>query len=132
DDALLYYQLGWTAERHLPPGIRRAEYKNYVPPQMDILWAILRSETFEVGRHRFEHVCHEDDGSKILERFPDDFLERLAALNDAAIERAAIAWVDTGEVRGTVDDHKQPLQDLRELSANALGSGKGLYLYLEL
>ena len=132
DDALLYYQLGLTAERHLPAGFDRAEYKNYVPPQLNMLWAVLRGEDWDVDRHGFEHICHWDDGSQILERFPDDFVSRLAGLNDISAELATRTWVKVEEVRGTAEDHAPALCDLRRLALNALQDGKGLFLYLSL
>jgi hypothetical protein len=132
EDALLYYQYVVITEGSLPAAFERAEYKNYPPPQLDMLWAILRHERWTPDRHRFEHICHEADGFRALERFPNDFVGLLAGLDDAAMGGAIHAWMAAAELRGTAEDHRRPLDDLRRLASRAVHEGKGLYLYLSL
>jgi len=132
EEALLYYQRGWTDEGRLPPGLQWAQYKNYLPPQLDMLWADLSGERWDWERHKFEHVCHEDDGSQSLDRFPDAFVSLLAGVDDARLIETLAGWAEREEVLGTAGDHVSAMHELRSLAQSAGTSGKGLYLYLSL
>lgn len=132
EDALLYYQRWLTADGRIPPGLQRAEYKNYLTPQLNMLWADLNGEPWDLKRHRFEHICHEDDGSQILDRFPDAFVSLLAGVDDARLSEALVIWAQREEVVGTAEDHVPAMHELRSLAQSAGTSGKGVYLYLSL
>jgi hypothetical protein len=128
EDALQYesFQEG----KALPPGrFERAEYKNFTSLALEMLWAVLRHEKWDVRYHRLEHVFHTE--STLLERFPDELVHRLSALSETDQNRVAVAWVHP-EVPGNVDELRPVLRDLQRLSTLAQTSGRSMYLWVSL
>lgn len=127
EDAL-QYETFLDDGKPLPPDrFQRAEYKNFTPLALEMLWAILRHEKWNAKIHRLKHVAHTDE--TWLLRFPDEFVHRLAALSEADQDWVAVAWVNPKEVPGNADELRPVLRDLRRLAALAEKSGKSLYLW---
>ena len=132
EDALQYESL-LEDEKPLPPDrFQRAEYKNFTSLALEMLWAILRHEEWDVRRHRLEHVSHREDGGTCLDRFPDELVHLISALNEATESRVADAWARAEEVPGNSDELRPVLRDLKHLATAAQASGRSLYLWVSL
>lgn len=107
-----------------------AEYKNYTPLALEMLWAILSGEECDVGRYSLEHVAHSEGGETVLERLPDELVGRIACLDDSAVDAIAEKWGLRYEVPGDGEDQKPMLRDLRRLAAHSLRQEKGLYIWI--
>jgi hypothetical protein len=112
----------------LSDGFERAEYKNFTPIALGMLWAILRHEKWDANRHRLEHVCHAENGERWLLRFPDALTHLLSVLDEPTIDAVAIAWVNR-EVPGNSEELKPILRDLKRLAAHAQKDGRALFLW---
>ena len=128
-DALQYRSLLEERSPIPPDRFERAEYKNITPLALGMLWAILRDEKWEVGRHCLENVYHTQGGNNWLERFPDELVDLISALDEEEASRAADAWSRTGEIWGSPDELKPLLADLKNLAIQARRSDRGLYLW---
>jgi hypothetical protein len=129
EDALQYAPLVQNGKPVPPDRFQRARYKNFTPLAVEMLWAILRHEQWDVRHHRLEHVSHTEGGESWLERFPDELVHRLSALNEADQNLVADAWARAKEVPGNTDELRPVLRDLRHLAAQAETSGRSLYLW---
>src|SRR5262245_33168458 len=92
EDVLRYESLLQDGKLLPPDRFRRAECKNFTPLAVQMLWAILRHEEWDVRRHRLEHVYHTGEGGSWLERFPDELVHLISALNEATEGRVADTW----------------------------------------
>jgi len=128
EDALEYGTLIREGRPISPDRFQRAEYKNFTPLALGTLWAILRHEKWDVKRHWLEDVWHADNGEEWLFRFSDELTELLAALDEAAINADADAWVGR-EVPGNAEELKPVLRDLKELAVQAQQRRRSLYLW---
>jgi hypothetical protein len=129
EDALQYESRIYNGQPIPPDRFQRAEYKNFMPLSVQMLWAILRQEQWDVKRHRLEHVYHAENGESWLERFPDELVHRLSALNEADQNQAADAWARNKEVPGSSDEIRPVLRDLQYLASQALTTDRSLYLW---
>lgn len=135
EDAAQYPQrlAAFSNGRPIPPDCYEiASYKRIIPPAPELLWAMLLREAWDPERQKLEHIYHAEDGSEILERFPEAFVHLLAALDDTELDRIAALWAGIPEVNSSFEEIQPLLRDLRRLAALASGSGKGLYLWLSL
>jgi hypothetical protein len=128
EDALQYESLFRSGEAIPPDRFQRAEYKNFTTLSLEILWAILRHKQWDAKRHLLEHVYHTGEGESWLDRFPDDLVHRLSALNEADLNQAADAW-QCREVPGNADELLPVLCDLKQLAIQAEMHGRNLYLW---
>jgi hypothetical protein len=130
EDALLYEAL-MRSEDPLPPNrFQRVEYKNFTPLELEMLWAILSHEEWDVKKHRLDYI---DTGSEesLLCRFPDALTLLLSQMDDAAINHVAAIWVRAEEVLADDAEELVPvLRDLRHLAGQARQNGKGLYQWI--
>jgi hypothetical protein len=130
DDALQYESLV-QGPRPLPPDcFERAEYKNFTPLALEMLWAILQHEKWDSRRHSLDHVFHTDE--TWLMRFPDELVNLISLLDEATATRAADIWARAKEVPGNSDELKPVLRDLKHLAIQAQKSGRSLYLWVSL
>jgi hypothetical protein len=111
----------------LSDGFERARYKNFLPMALSMLWAILRHEKWDARRHDLEHVCHTEDGERLLVRFPDDLTYLIAILDEPTIDEVAKAWVNR-EVPGSSEELKPVLRDLKKLASQAQKDRRALFL----
>lgn len=132
EDALQYESHVNKGQPISPDRYERAEYKNFTPLSVQMLWAVLRQEQWHVERHRLEHIYHTEDGASLLDRFPDELVHRLSALNEAVQSQVADAWARHEEVPGRSEDLRPVLRDLQRLAMQALTGGRGLYLWCAL
>jgi hypothetical protein len=128
------YALEWTKLVQLGGAIltddfERARYKNFTPIALGMLWAILRSEKWDVNRRALEHVCRAENGETWLLRFPDELTDLISLLDETAINRVADGWAHPREVPGTSDELKPVLRDLKRLAAQARKNAGTLYLW---
>jgi hypothetical protein len=129
EDILQYGSLLRSGKPLPPDRFQRAEYKRLTPLALEMLWALLRGEKWDVKRHQLEHVFHTEDGETWLERFPDEFVRLLSLLDETAANQAADAWARSGEVRSNSSEIRPVLQDLRRLATDAQKSDRSLYLW---
>jgi hypothetical protein len=106
----------------------RAEYKNFTPIALGMLWAILRREKWDARRRDLEHVCRAENGESWLLRFPDELTHLLSVLDEPTVDAVAKAWVNR-EVPGNSEELKPALRDLKRLAAQAQKNGGTLYLW---
>jgi hypothetical protein len=113
--------------------VERAEYKNFTPLALEMLWAVLRREQRDAKRHGIERVSRkEEDEQTWLFRFPDELVHLVSALDEPAEKRVADAWVSPGDVPGDSDELRQVLRDLKRLAIVAQTDGRNLYLWVAL
>jgi hypothetical protein len=113
-----------------PDRFQHACYKNFTPLAVEMLWASLRGEPWDVERHSLEHVYHTGDGETWLERFPDELVHRLSALNEADQDQVADAWARAEEeVPGNSEELRPVLRDLHQLAIHAQKTGRSMYLW---
>jgi hypothetical protein len=115
-------------EAILSDGFERAQYKNFLPMALGMLWAILRHEKWDARRHDLEHVCHTENGERWLVRFPDELTYLISILDETTIDAVASDWVNR-EVPGNSEELKPVLQDLKKLAAGARKDGRALFLW---
>jgi hypothetical protein len=132
EDALQYESRVHNGEPIPPDRYQRAEYKNFMPLSVEMLWALLRREHWDARHHRLEHVYHAEGGESLLERFPDELVHRLSALNETDQSQVADAWARNKEVPGSSEELRPVLRDLHHLAFQALTTGMGLYLWCSL
>ena len=129
EDALRYESLLQDGKPLPPDRFWRAEWKNFTPLALQMLWAILRDEEWDLGRHQLEHVHHTGEGESWLERFPDELVHLISALDEATEGRVADTWARSAEVPGDSDELRPVLRDLKHLATDAQTSGRSLYLW---
>ena len=88
---------------------RRAQYKNFTPLALGFLSAILRHEKWDVERHGLEDVSHTDE--TWLQRFPEELVNLISMLDEAAANRVADAWAQNKEVPGNSNELEPVLLD---------------------
>jgi hypothetical protein len=113
----------------LSDGFERAQYKNFTPIALGMLWAVLRNEKWDASRHALEHVCHAENGESWLLRFPDELRDLISLLDEREINRVADAWAHPREVPSNAEELKPVLRDLKRLAAQARKNGGALYLW---
>ena len=128
-DAIRYESLLQEGKAVPPERYARAEYKNFTPLALGMLWAILSHEAWNGERHQFHDISHTGNGKTWLLRFPDEFVTLLATFDAASDDQIAAAWIATGEVRGTHDNLKSVLRDLKHLAIRTRDGGRYLYLW---
>jgi hypothetical protein len=138
EDALQYGSFIENGEPIPPDRFQVASYKNFMPHALGMLWVVLRHEQWDAEHHDLEHVSHTEGGESWshteggeswLLRFPDEFVHRLSALNEADLHQVADAWVNPREVPGNSDELLPVLQDLKQLATQAEMYGRNLYLW---
>jgi hypothetical protein len=132
EDALQYESRVYSRQPIPPDRYQQAEYKNFTPLSVQMLWAILRQEQWNVRRHRLEHIHHAEGGESLLDRFPDELVHRISALSEADQSQIADAWARNKEVPGSSEELQPVLRDLHHLAIQALTTSKGLYLWCSL
>ena len=113
----------------LSDGFERAQYKNFTPLALEMLWAILRQEKWDAKRHRLEDVCHAENGESWLLRFPDELVHWISTADETTINHAANIWAGNKEVPGNPEELKPVLRDLKMLATQAQNRGRKLYLF---
>lgn len=114
---------------HLEQRILRSEWKNYTDLSLGALWAILRGETFTVERHHLEIISIAPNHESWLFRFPNDFVDRLASLEETEVSRLATMWTESEEVPGADADNKPALLELQRLAHTAKSQNRCLLLW---
>jgi hypothetical protein len=61
EDALQYESFVQRPRLPPPDSFERAEYKNFTPLALEMLWAILQHEEWDSKRYCLEHVSHTDE-----------------------------------------------------------------------
>ncbi len=112
----------------------RAEYQGLTYDEFANLWAVLcdRDPT-ESDAEAFDTLLDVDGGQRLINRFPDDFVARLAALNEREIESVAEKWVQHGELsfmECNPADVIPILESLRNLAVVATTEQKLLCLWM--
>jgi len=127
---VLQYGSQLRSGKPLPPDrFQRAEYKNFTPLALEMLWAILRQEKWDVRSHRLEHAFRTEGGESWLERFPDELVRLISALDETAANQTADAWARADEVPVNSNELRPVLRDLKQFATQARKSGQSLYLW---
>lgn len=112
----------------------RAQFKGLTCEECASLWAILKStEPTPNDSDAFESVLVVNDGQRLINRFPPEFVALLASLDEAASLAAATKWIQTGELAYLsceVSDALPIIEALSRLARIAKRSGKSLYLWI--
>lgn len=130
EDAFQYESFLEHSNQVPPDRFRRAQYKNFTPLALGLLWAILRHEKWDVERHGLEDVSHTDE--TWLQRFPEELVNLISMLDEAAASSVADAWAQNKEVPGNSNELEPVLLDLKHLAIQAQKSGQSLYLWVSL
>ncbi len=97
--------------------------------EIEILWAILEGEEWDVDRHVLENTLIADDEESWLQRLPDDLVNLLARADAASSAKVLVSWAETEEMEADPADLRPLLDDLQGLARQAAASGKSLYLW---
>jgi hypothetical protein len=129
EDALRYEEIA-ESDALPPPGrLDRVEYGGFTPLEPEFLWAVLRQEPWDPERHGLEEVQITDGGESWLFRFPDEFTQLIAGMDEATLRRAGEAWAATEQLNCDPEDLEPVLRDLKRLAELARASSRGLYLW---
>ena len=119
---------------HNIAGTERAEFKGLTYEECANLWAILQnSDPTPAHSDAFESVLVVDGGVRLINRFPPDFVTRLASVDAASSAAAAAKWIQTGELAYLsceASDVLPIIQALSRLARAAQQSGRSLYLWM--
>src|SRR5262245_38239386 len=89
----------YNTDRSWVADSERAEFKGLTYEECANLWAILQdSEPTPEHSDAFESVLVVDGGQRLINRFPPDFLTRLASLDATSSAAAAAKWIQTEEL----------------------------------
>ena len=112
----------------------RAEYRGLTYEEFANLWAVLCGrEPMEGDADAFDTLLKVDGGQRLINRFPDDFVNRLAALSEHDLESVAEKWVQHGELsfmECSPSDVIPILESLRNLAVVAVKEQKLLCLWM--
>ena len=112
----------------------RAEYQGLTSEEFANLWAVLCDrEPMESDVDAFDTLLNVDDGQRLINRFPDDFVTRLADLSEHDLESVAQKWVQHGELsfmECRPSDAMPILESLRNLANVAVKEQKLLCLWM--
>ncbi len=108
----------------------RVPFSGVTPPEFQQLWAMLDNADFDASRHVLEDLTAGGADESWLYRFPDGFVQGLAAIDDARLDDLVQSWCDLDELLDADPDKVlRGLAAIRQLSRSALASGRGLYLW---
>jgi len=105
------------------------EYKGFTGLEIGTLWAILEGVEWDVSRHMPESLFLGEENESWLERFPDELVQKLAAISPQQIESVASAWANTEELNCDPQDLQPVIVDLQQLSKRAINENKAVYLW---
>jgi hypothetical protein len=125
--------LRYDTDQKLPDS-ERAQFTGLTYDDLASLWAILQN-TQPAPEHSkaFESVLVVDGGQRLINRFPSDFVSRLASLNALGASDAAAKWVQTGELAYTScqpSDVLPIIEAITRLARTAQEGGKQVYLWM--
>ncbi len=103
-------------------------FKGFTQLELEVLWSMLAGEEWSPERHTLESVG-EPAESRWLVRFPDRFVELLAALGPAELPQLASKWGAIEELSASGDEMKPVLDGLTALARSAKKSDKALFLW---
>ena len=116
------------------PEAERAEFQGLTYEECANLWAVLQdAEPTPTHSEAFESVLVVDGGQRLINRFPADFVTRLASLDASASAAAASKWIQTGELAYMsceASDVLPIVEALSRLARAAQQSGRSLYLWM--
>lgn len=112
----------------------RAEFQGLTYEEFAILWAVLcHREPVDSDLDLFVTILSVGDGERLITRFPDDFVSRLASLNSTDLVAAAEKWVQYGELsfmECSPTDVMPIIESLRNLAVHASNEQKLLCLWM--
>jgi hypothetical protein len=118
-----------AGDRTAAKNLERSEFTGLLDLNFSILWAILEDKPWDIEVHALEERALSDDGERWLFRFPDKLVQKLAALDQPTLAKAAAAWSQTEELHCQPGDVQPVIVALVALSRSALAGGKNLYLW---
>ena len=129
-DAIRYEKEAALAQA-LPSWVAgRAQLKQLIYLQYEVLWASLERRTWQPDSHSLEMLSMSNDGGSWLFRFPPPFVTRLAEADAGSLGVVAEQWIQSGELHGATAEEVLPvLRELTQLARIAQADGKGLFLW---
>jgi hypothetical protein len=103
------------------------QFKGFTQLELEILWAMLEQKEWDPERHALAFV--EEPGDSWLCRFPDELVDRLAALAPAEVGPLSTKWAAIEELNAPPDEIAPVTEALVRLAKSAKTSGRGLFLW---
>jgi hypothetical protein len=116
------------------PDNERAQFQGLTYEDMANLWAsIENTEATPEHSDAFETILVIDDGQRLINRFPTEFVATLASLDESSTSAAAAKWIQTSELaymNCEPSDVLPIIETLSRLARTAQQCGKSLYLWM--
>lgn len=108
----------------------RAQYKGFTSLELSMLWSIMRGTEWDVALMKeFPHVLDEDDGERVIHRFPAAMVAELSQLTPSQIAAVSPKWAATEELRWSPDEAREVIEELVRLARRAAEDGRSIYLW---
>jgi hypothetical protein len=95
--------------------------------EFGMLWAIMNGEVFDFDKHALDSLAPQEE--TWLFRFPQGYVQKLAALTPASVHEVSAAWADTEELQWEPDEAKEVVIELVRLAKLASSPSKGLFFW---
>lgn len=128
-DARLYEQRLFGHEAIESPSYERVQYKNITSLELGTLWALLHGEDWNVKKHNFLHIGHDEEVGSCLDQFPPELTRSLSALEPKQVSDVSAAWAATEELQWPASDAAEVINELVRLARLAVASGNSLYVW---
>ncbi len=117
-------------DQAVPPEFHAVQYKGLTSLELETLWAIAESRAWSAQEDTLEFIGDDkSDAESWLFRFPERFVDVLAAMSATDLKRAAAEWGATEEIELPAEEVAPILRDLVELAKYARATKRGLYLW---
>ena len=109
--------------------LQPASYTGFTSLQVEMLWAILRGEVWNVNDYKLEDTSFSDDGESWIHRFPTDLTQLLAGASADQLASALVKWAATEEIDYSQAELAPVLKDLETLAKRAVATNTSVYLW---
>lgn len=125
NDSILKFDRDKHLKRFAP-----VEMRNLTSLEFGALWALIQNQKWDYDKHDLEQISLYDDGHSWLYKFPTDYIDQLAHLNEAKIAHHAKNWANTEELTNwKISDTANTIFELTRLSKQTLSMHRNLYLW---
>ena len=108
----------------------RAQYKNFTPLELSMLWAIMRGIEWDVAlMDEFPCLLQQEGGERLIHRLPAAMVTDLSKLAPEQIAAVTPKWAATQELGWPPEETRPVIEDLARLARQASDSGRSLYLW---
>ena len=112
---------------------RGIEIKGIDLAKIAMLQAVLTGQTFDEAFDEYRPILAASDEGPWVFRFPDAPLEKLAALEEEALERVGEEWAATEEFEDNgypVEEVQAVLEELSDLAKMCISQGKAIFIWM--